>query len=144
MRQEEELMMAVSAGRKEDGFSLVELLVVMVIIAILAAIAIPLFIRQRERGWKAQIESALKNASTDINSWATENGGDFTLPGDDIGELEPGGSADQGLRYAEEVELSLGFADSAGYCIEAVHDRLLGLTYSISSTSPTPAEGVCP
>jgi prepilin-type N-terminal cleavage/methylation domain-containing protein len=142
MRQEEEVTMAATAVHEEEGFSLVELLVVVVVIAILAAIAIPVFLRQRERGWQSQVESALKNASTDINSWAADNGGDFTLPGDDIRELEPGGSADQGLRYAEEVELSLGFADSSGYCIEAIRDGLP--TYSISSTSPTPAVGACP
>jgi len=35
--------------RKRGGFTIVELLIVMVIIAILAAIAFPMYLRQRER-----------------------------------------------------------------------------------------------
>ncbi len=37
----------------DDGFTLIELLVVIIIIGILAAIAIPVFLNQREKGWNA-------------------------------------------------------------------------------------------
>src|SRR3712207_213729 len=56
--------------RKEEGFTLIELLVVILIIAILAAIAIPVFLNQRKKGWVSQSESALKKdrKSTRLNS----------------------------------------------------------------------------
>lgn len=56
---------------REDGFTLIELLVVILIIAILAAIAIPVFLNQRKKGWKSQVESALKNMATAEESWLT-------------------------------------------------------------------------
>lgn len=57
----------------EKGFTLIELLVVILIIAILAAIAIPVFLNQRKKGWKAQVESALKNMATAEESYLTAN-----------------------------------------------------------------------
>ncbi|MGH3665494.1 MAG: prepilin-type N-terminal cleavage/methylation domain-containing protein, partial [Egibacteraceae bacterium] len=46
----------------EKGFTLIELLVVVIIIGILAAIAIPTFLSQRERGWQAELTSGLRTA----------------------------------------------------------------------------------
>jgi type IV pilus assembly protein PilA len=63
---------------KEQGFTLVELLVVVIIIGILAAIAIPAFLRQRENAWGAQVQSDIKNAITAAESWAVEHNGQYT------------------------------------------------------------------
>ena len=49
---------------REGGFTLIELLVVIIIIGILAAIAIPVFLNQRKKGYDAQAKSDLRNAAT--------------------------------------------------------------------------------
>lgn len=65
-------------ARGEKGFTLIELLVVVIIIGILAAIAIPAFLKQREKAWASQVVSDVKNATTAAEAFATEHDGLYT------------------------------------------------------------------
>ena len=61
----------------EAGFTLVELLVVMLILGILAAIAIPSFFNQTQKANDASAKSAAKTAQTAMETYRTDNGGSY-------------------------------------------------------------------
>jgi type IV pilus assembly protein PilA len=61
----------------ESGFTLVELLVVMLILGILAAIAIPAFFNQRDKAQDADAKVEARTAETAMETYATDHGGDY-------------------------------------------------------------------
>ena len=63
---------------EESGFTLVELLVVMLIIGLLAAIAIPSFFNQRDKAYDANAKEQARTAETAMETYATDNGGVYT------------------------------------------------------------------
>lgn len=64
-------------GEDESGFTLVELLVVMLILGILAAIAIPSFFSQRDKARDADSKAAVRTAQTAMETYATDNDGSY-------------------------------------------------------------------
>ena len=131
--------------RREGGFTLIELLVVILIIAILAAIAIPVFLNQRKKGWISQMESALKNAATAQESCLTDAACNSNNYVDGVGNLNLLQS--EGLKFAADVNFTAITAVGAeSYTMTVSHDKLTAATctYTYDSDVGAPvADGAC-
>ena len=66
--------------QEEKGFTLVELLVVMLILGLLAAIAIPSFFNQRDKARDADAKASARTAQTAMETYATDNRGSYAAP----------------------------------------------------------------
>jgi type IV pilus assembly protein PilA len=59
--------------RSRKGFTLIELLIVVAIIGILAAIAIPQFAAYRQKAYNSAADSDLKNMKTGMEAFMADN-----------------------------------------------------------------------
>ncbi len=63
--------------RRALGFTLIELMIVIAIIAILASVLVPNFLRARGGGQLTACKANLKNLATSIELYSTDHGGRF-------------------------------------------------------------------
>jgi type IV pilus assembly protein PilA len=111
---------------RDEGFTLIELLVVIIIIGILAAIAIPVFLNQRKKGYDAQAKNDLRNLANFQEIYFTDTFAYGTIAA--IQALEPK------LTISPGVTVTVVRYDAVrGYCLSAL--SLSGRTFMWDSQS---------
>lgn len=99
--------------REMGGFTLIEMMVVVIIIGILAAIALPVFLNQRERAWDAAAQSDLRVALVYLESYHSTYGAYST---DALVEPETI------FRPSQGVEVTFPVLDVDAFCATSTHD----------------------
>ena len=129
-------------SREESGFTLVELLVVMLILGLLIAVAIPTFFNQKQKANDADSKAMAHTAQTAIETYATDNNGTY------VGAGQPELTAIEGT---VDATVAVSGQSATGYTItvtnpDTTHTFSIvraGGTFTFSCT-PIAGGGGCP
>jgi type IV pilus assembly protein PilA len=97
-------------GREEGGFTLIELMVVVLIIAILIAIAIPTFLGARQRAQNRAAQSDLRNGLVAAKTLYTDDES-FVMTAAELEAVEPNLDFDDAV--ANSTQTVIGVVDAA-------------------------------
>ena len=110
--------------KNEKGFTLIELMIVIAIIGILAAIAIPQFSAYRKRSYNSGAMSDLRNAATAQEAYYA----DYSTYTTTIALIQ---GASYGLYTSKDVAMAIPGGNTDGYTMTAYHSAG-DITYTLS------------
>jgi type IV pilus assembly protein PilA len=139
-----------AAEEREGGFTLIELLVVIIIIGILAAIAIPVFLNQRQKGYDAQAKSDARNIATLEETYMTDNNfynaeADMTAAATDLGYKKSSNVTGVSVKAYDATGASkTDNTATASYCIDVTSASTKHFIYTSKNGGLSATATSCP